>query len=70
MAQAMGDTAARDFLEYHERAEPNPPGEAQMDATNNAMGLAFANDSRYADMDPDDAANFALKSGCLQIGIK
>lgn len=70
MAQTMGDTAARDFLEHHERAEPNPPGEAHMDATNNAMGLAFANDPRYADMDPDVAANVALKRGCLQTGTK
>ena len=70
MAQTMGDTAARDFLEHHERAEPNPPGEAHMDATNNSMGLAFAGDPRYANMDPDAAANFALKHGCLQTGIK
>lgn len=70
MAQTMGDTAARDFLEHHERAVPNPPGEARMDAANNSMGLAFADDPRYQDMDPDDAANLALKSGCLQTGVQ
>lgn len=70
MAQAMGDTAARDFLEHHERAVPNPPGEARMDVFNNDMGLAFANDPRYQDMDPDDAANFALENGCLQTEVQ
>ena len=70
MAQTMGDTAARDFLEHHERAAPGPAGENQMDATNNAMGLSFAADPRYAGMDPDVAANFALRRGCLQTGVK
>jgi hypothetical protein len=70
MTQAMGPNAASDFLNHHEVAVPNPPGEAQMDATNNAMGLAFAGDPRYKDMSPDDASNFALKSGCLQTGVK
>lgn len=69
MAQFMGENAASDFLNHHERAVPNPPGEAKMDAANNAMGLAFAKDPRY-DMDPDDAADLALKSGCLQTGVQ
>ncbi len=66
MTSSMNATAAADFANSHEVSSPNPPGETAMDLYNNAMVRAFGSNPAYSDLSPDDAADLALRSGCLQ----
>lgn len=66
MAQSMGPNAASAFANSHEVSHPNDPSESTMDLHNNAMGRAFATNPATKNLRPNDAANLALRSGCLQ----
>jgi RHS repeat-associated protein len=66
MAQSMGSRAATAFANAHEVSNPNDAAEHAMDMYNNAMGRAFGSNPAYADLSPSEAADLALRSGCLQ----
>jgi len=69
MAQSMGSGAAAAYANAHEVSGGGPATENAMDLRNNAMGRAFASDPRYKNLSPNQAADIALKSGCLQTGL-
>jgi RHS repeat-associated protein len=66
MTSSMNSTAAAAFANSHEVSNPSTPGETSMDNYNNAVGRAFGADPTYSKLSPNDAANLALRSGCLQ----
>ena len=66
MAKRMGAARAKGFADSREVSFPDPPNERAMDLYNNAMGRAFAQDSRYQRLSPDGAARGALANHCLR----
>ena len=66
MTRSMDARAAADFANSHEVSSPNPASETAMDLHNNAMGRAFGSNPAYSNLSPNDVANLALRSGCLQ----
>jgi RHS repeat-associated protein len=66
MGQSIGNESATVFANSHEVSNPNPSAEHAMDMFNNAVGRAFASDSRYKNLSPNAAANMALLLNCLQ----
>lgn len=66
MTQSIGVRSATAFANAHEVSYPNSADEHAMDLYNNAMGRAFASDSRYSNLSPGEAADLALLLNCLQ----
>lgn len=70
MAKSMGAPTAQAFADAHEVSHPNKAAELAMDLHNNAMGRAFGANPNYAGLSPAQAADLALRSGCLQLWNK
>jgi hypothetical protein len=70
IAKSMGAPAAQAFANAHEVSHPNVPSELAMDLYNNAMGRAFGANPDYAGLSPAEAADLALRSGCLKLWDK
>lgn len=65
-----GEGKATALGNAHEVTAKNGASERAMDLFNNAMGRAFATDSRFAGLSPHDAAIAAIRNGCLITGIE
>lgn len=66
MAQRMGRANAAAAANLYESTNPNPVAEHSMDYFNNSVGRQAADDSRYSGLTPNQAADRALRNGCLQ----
>jgi RHS repeat-associated protein len=66
MTRSIGANEAQIFGDAHEVSNPDPEPERNMDLFNNAMGRAFAQDPRYANMSPEDALSRNRVNACLR----
>ncbi len=67
MTKLLGPDRARAFANAHEaRYRNNPKMEERMDTWNNEIGIGMALDPRIKGLPTAEAAEIALKKGCLR----
>jgi RHS repeat-associated protein len=69
MTRSMGAVKAAEYTSGHEVAVTNPPAERAMDLFNNAVGRAMATADSLKNLSAEEAADLALRSGCLQTSL-
>jgi hypothetical protein len=65
MTQEVGADTSKDFMDLHERTDPNPWRETAMDLWNNAVGRSLATDPKNAGRKPAEVIREALDKGLL-----